>query len=160
MRVALAVVAEEVVEAVLQRAARGVEHPHAPLAHAGGGVAVILEDLGHGDRAGRQRELALGLDLAVGAHRAVPAVLAEHERRAARGADGGAAIPLGEARAFLGHAVEVRRLDELLPVAADVALGEVIAQDEDDVRLARLGRGDEGGADQEEERRQLHGGGW
>ena len=158
--VALAVVAEEVVEAVLQRAAGGVEHAHAPFAHAGGGVAVILKDLGHRDGAGRQRELALGLDLAIGAHRAVAAVLADHERGAARGADGGAAIALGEARAFLGHAVEVRRLDEFLPVAADVALGEVVAQDEDDVRLARFGRGGEGGESQKEERGQLHGGWW
>ena len=157
MRVALAVVAEEVVEAVLQRAARGVEHAHAPLAHAGGGVTVFLEDLRHRDGAGRQRELALGLDLPVGTNGAVAGVLAEHERRAARGAHGGPAVTLGEARALLGHAVQVGRLDELLPVAADVALGEVIAEDEDDVRFARFGSGDNGRENQKSERGKLHG---
>jgi hypothetical protein len=39
MRVALAVVADLVIEALFQRAAGGVEHPHAPLAGDGGGVA-------------------------------------------------------------------------------------------------------------------------
>jgi hypothetical protein len=65
VRVALAVVAEEVVEAVLQRAARRVEHAHPPFAHAAGGVPCVLEQPRHGERPGRQRHLAFRLNLAV-----------------------------------------------------------------------------------------------
>ena len=68
MRVSLAVVAEKMVEAVLQRAARGVEHAHAPLADARGRVAGAFEQLRDGECPRRQRKLALGLDLAVRAH--------------------------------------------------------------------------------------------
>jgi len=68
-----------------------------------------------------------------------PVLLTEHQGCPARRADRGAAVALGEPRAFLRHAVEVRRLDQLLSVATEVALREVVAQDEDDVRFTGLG---------------------
>ena len=47
---------------------------------------------------------------------------------------------VGEARAFLRHAVHVRRRDLLGGVvAAEVALAEVVGEDHDDVRPARTG---------------------
>jgi hypothetical protein len=78
VRVALAVVAEEMIEPVLQRAAARVEHAHAPLADARGGVAHALEQLRHGWRVLRQRHLSLRLDLPIGADRAMSAVQAGH----------------------------------------------------------------------------------
>jgi len=62
-----------------------------------------------------------------------------HQRRPRRRAHRGAAVRLRIACAFAGHAVEVRRLDQLLAIAADVALGEIVAEDEDQIGLG--GRG-------------------
>ena len=76
-------------------------------------------------------------------------VLADHERGPARRADGRTAVTLGEARAFLGHTIQVGRLDKFLPVAADIALGEIIAEDEDDVGLTNFRAADEGREKQE-----------
>jgi hypothetical protein len=45
MGVTLAVIAEEVVEAFLQRTARGIEHSHAPLADCGRRVALRFQEL-------------------------------------------------------------------------------------------------------------------
>jgi hypothetical protein len=137
VRVALAVVAEEMIEPVLQRAAARVEHAHAPLADGGGCVAGGLEQLSDGEGALRQRLLALGLDFAVRADRRMARVQPGHQRRAARCADGRAAIGLQVARALARHPVEVRRLDQLLSVHAHVALREIVAEDEDEVGLRR-----------------------
>src|SRR5262249_10591973 len=73
---ALAVVAEEQVEAALERIANGTGEPQAPLADGSGGVAVLLEQLTQEHLALGHGRLALGLDLAVVANPGVPAVLA------------------------------------------------------------------------------------
>ena len=57
-------------------------------------------------------------------------------------ASGGAAllaVPVGEERAFLGDAVDVGRLvaHHALVVGADVPVADVVAPDDQDVRLAR-----------------------
>ena len=131
---ALAVVAELVVEPVPERTARRVEHPHPPLAHHGGGVARAQQHLRHRDRSGRQRQLALGLNFPVAAHRRVAGVQAGHQRGPRRRAHTRAAVGLRVARAFARHAIEARGLDQLLTVNADVTLREIVAEDEDDVR--------------------------
>ena len=133
MGVALAIVAEEVVETDFEGAACSIEHAHAPFADAGGLVTGLFEELGHGNGGGGQRHLAFGLDLAVGADRAMAHVQAGHQRGTGGSADAGAGVGLGEAHALGCHAVEVRRLNQLLPVATDVAHGEVIGEDEDEV---------------------------
>ena len=155
--VALAVVAVEVVEAVFEGAAGGVEHAHAPFAGGGGGVAGGFEDLGDGDGAFGEGFLAFGLDFAIGADGAVAGVESGHEGGAGGGADGGAGVELREEGALGGHAVEVRGLDKLLAVATEVALGEVVAEDEDEVGfgLGAEGGGEEEGCDEVAE----HGGG-
>ena len=58
--------------------------------------------------------------------------------RAAREAEqtGLGHVKAREARALLGHAVEVRRLDLLVAEAAEVAVAHVIDVDDDDVRRA------------------------
>ena len=71
------------------------------------------------------------------------------------------------AGAFGGHGVEVRGLDELLAVGAEIALGDVIGEDEDEVGFA--GEGDGGEQEDDEEKsgewvwacgEVIHGGGW
>jgi hypothetical protein len=60
------------------------------------------------------------------------------------------------ARAFLRHAVEIRRLDELLAVAAEITLRQVVAEDENDVRLVS-GDGGKGANSSEREIRRIMG---
>jgi len=133
VRVSLAVVAEEVIEADLQRAAAGVKHAHAPLADTGRGIALIFQQAGHGQRPGGQRHLALGLDLAVGPDWTVARVQAGHQRRTGRGTDAGPRIGLQIAGAFPAQPIQVRSLDQLLAVDAHVSHRQVVGQDEDQV---------------------------
>ena len=77
----------------------------------------------------------------VAADRGMAGVVAGHQATARRGADGAAGVALREAHALRGQAVEVRRLDLLLAVAAEVAIAQVVGQDENDVgRSGRIGR--------------------
>ena len=71
--------------------------------------------------------------LAVAPDMDVARVLAGHEAGTRRSADGTAGIGLCEAHALCCHAVEVGGGDELLPVAAKVAISHVVAHDIDDV---------------------------
>src|SRR5262249_39278407 len=120
--VALAVVAEEQVEAVARRVTGRTGRPEAPLAHRPGGVAEASEGGGQGDGVGGQRVLALGLHLAVVADGGVAGVLAGHEHAARGSADRRAGVVLREAHPLLRHAVEVRGAYLLLAVAADLAV--------------------------------------
>jgi hypothetical protein len=72
-------------------------------------------------------------------------VQAGHEHAARRRAHGAARVELREAHALGGELVEVRRLNQLLPVAAEFPIAEIVGEDEDDVWFGRLraGRGDQ-----------------
>ena len=61
-----------------------------------------------------------------------------HQGGAGRGAERTACVALGEAHSFGGQPIDVRRWDFLLPVAAEVAITEIIRQDKNDVRLSWL----------------------
>lgn len=63
-------------------------------------------------------------------------MLAGHQRAARRRAYGIAGIMAGEAYAFGGHAVQARRLDLLLAETAQIAVSQIVGQDEDNVWLA------------------------
>src|SRR5262249_21909041 len=139
VRVPLAVVAEEQVEAVLVGIALGAGRTQAPLAHRAGGVTLFLEQLGDGDLISGDGLLALGLDLAVVADVGMAAVLARHQATARRSADRRAAVRLGEAHTLRRQPVDVRGANLLLTVAADFVAAQVIREDEDDVRPLRLG---------------------
>jgi hypothetical protein len=76
----------------------------------------------------------------VAAHAGAAVVLAGHEHAARGRADGGAGVEVGEAQALRGHAVEVGRGDDLLAVAAEIAVAEVIGHDPDEVGLRSEGR--------------------
>ena len=145
---ALAVVAEPAVKALLQLGSSGGGSTEAPLPEAAGGVAGGFEDLRQRDGGVRDGELsfvfrfahhldALGvIRLPVVADEGVAGVLAGHQHAAGRCADRIAAVVLGELHALGCQSVHVRRLDDLLAVAAEIPGTQVIGQDEDDVRLA------------------------
>ena len=75
----------------------------------------------------------------VSTNAAVADMLARHEGAARRGAHGVAGVDLREAHAVGCDAVDVRRLNPFLAVAADVADAEVVGEDENDVGLTTAG---------------------
>ena len=74
---------------------------------------------------------------AVSADQGVAGVQAGHEAAPRRGADRAAGVAVGEADSLGGHLVEAGRLDELLPLAAQIAVAEVIGQEKDDIGTTR-----------------------
>ena len=126
-------VAEELVEAVDGRQ-RLVAVADVVLAELAGGVAEVLEqaadrgiELAHAHRRAGEADLGQpGAD----------AVLAGEERRAAGGARL-LAVVVEEAHALLGDAVDVGRLvaHQAVAVGADVGDADVVAEDDEDVRL-------------------------
>ncbi|MFW5726696.1 MAG: hypothetical protein ACOCW4_02410, partial [bacterium] len=57
-----------------------------------------------------------------------------HQHRTGGGTDSITCLEIGEAHAFPGHAVEVRCMDLLLPLAP-----QVVSHDKNDVGLSRVG---------------------
>ena len=127
-------VAEELVEAVDGRQEL-VAVAEVVLAELAGRVALRLEQVG-------ERRVLLGQSF-LRARQAdlqqagAEARLAGDERRAPGGA-GLLGVVVGEDRAFLGDAVDVRRAvaHHAAVVGADVPVADVVAEDDEDVRLA------------------------
>jgi len=115
----------------------------------------------------RERKLPFALRLAhlgqtfgviclpIVANEGVAGVLAGHEHTAGRSADGVTAIVLGQTHALRRHAVEVRGLDDFLPVATEITRAKIVSEDENDVRLAGMSREWENKQQQADQR--LHG---
>ena len=61
--------------------------------------------------------------------------IARHQRATRRSANRIAGITLREARAFFRQFINVRRLNEFLSVATDVAVAQIIGQNKNDVRF-------------------------
>ncbi len=131
-------VAEELIEAVHGRQ-RGVAIADVVLAELAGDIAEVLEqaadrgiELAHAHRRTGEADLAQS---------ASHDVLAGEERRAA-GRAGLLAVVVLEFDAFLGDAVDVRGLvaHQAIGVGADVGDADVVAPDDEDVRLAAAGR--------------------
>src|SRR5262249_34097332 len=133
-------VAIEVIKALPGGHAAAALAAEAPLADEGGGVAGVLEQPGRGDVLGT--EVLLG----VAADRAVPGGRAGDRGAARRATRGGAGVERGEAHPPARQAVEVGGADVLLAITAEVAVTEVVGQDEDDVRLRRRARREQRGA--------------
>src|SRR5262245_37478236 len=67
-------------------------------------------------------------------------MFASHEHAARRRAYGGTAVKVGEADTCFGELIDVGSFDDLLAVAAEFAVAEVVGHDEDDIReLGGLG---------------------
>ena len=142
-RVQVIQVAEEFVEAV-NGGQELVAVAQMVLAELAGGVALRFER--GGNRASFGREADLGTRLADRGHAGANRQLAGDEVRATRRA-AGLGVVVGEQHAFLGHLVEVRRPPghQAAVVGADVPHADVVAHDEEDVRLLAvllLGLGD------------------
>ena len=104
-----------------------------PFADESGAVAGLLQGGGHGEIAGLQG-LGCGIALSgIAADAGVAVMETGHEHTARRRADGGPGVEMVEAYPFRGHAVETRRFDDLLPVAAEVAPAEIVGHDPDEV---------------------------
>ncbi len=127
VRVALVQVAEEGVEALPGRHAGGALVAQAPLADEAGGIPRLLELLGDGNILRPQ------IRLRVAANEAAAGVQTGHQHAAGGGADGGAGIELGEPDALRRHPVQVRRPNRGMPVAAEIAVAEIVREDDDDV---------------------------
>jgi hypothetical protein len=129
-------IAVELVEAMIGRQ-HGVQVAEMVLAELAGGVALVLEAGGDGDDLFRHSDRrARDADLGeAGAINALPG----DERRAARRA-GLFAVRVGEQHAFLGEAVDVGRMiaHEAVRIAAQVGDADVVAPDDEDIRLVRL----------------------
>ena len=159
VRVRLAVVAEEQVEPAAGRVALRAGRPQPPLAHRPRRVALALHQLRQQHLARRHRRLPLRLDRPVVAHPGVPAVLARHQAAPRRRAHRRAGVELREPQPLLRHPVQARRPDLRLPVAAQLAVAQVIRHDQDNVRPPRR-RGQRAGeghhTSQGEQQRRAH----
>ena len=108
------------------------------LAELAGGIALVLQQLGDGDDlVGHADRRAGNADLRQSG--AIDA-LSGDERRATRGA-GLLAVGIGEHHALLGDAIDVRRLvaHQAVRVATQIRNADVVAPDDEDVRLVRFG---------------------
>ena len=130
-------VAEEFVEAV-DGGQKLVAIAQMVLAELAGGVALRLER--GGNRAGFGRHADLGARLADRGHAGADGQFADDEVRATRRA-ACLGVVVGEQHAFLGQLVEVRRPPghHAAMVGADVPHADVIAHDDEDVRLFARG---------------------
>ena len=107
-----------------------------PFPDEGAVVALGFEKGGNGGALGCDEAGRVALDdsfLVLGA----PAVATGEEAVSSGGADGGAGVGIGENHAFFGEAIDGRGGDftTLGIEALDVAVAEVITEDEDDVGL-------------------------
>ena len=87
-----------------------------------------------------------------------PRRFAGHDRRPRSRADRRRAVGAREAHPLARQPVEIRRRLVLAPVAREIVHPEVVAEDEDDIRLRLLGEQRHGEAEQEEECAGKHGG--
>ena len=67
-------------------------------------------------------------------------VAARHQCSAGWSANGAAGIEVSEAHALSGQFINICSFDFRLPVAAQVAVAQIVRDDENDARLARSGR--------------------
>ena len=141
-RVEVVEVAVELVEAV-DRGQELVQVAQVVLAELAGGVAHRLQRRGDRRRLGRHADRRAGL--ADGRHAGADRELAGDEVRAARRA-ARLGVVVGEPHALGREPVEVRRPagHDALVVGADVEPADVVAHDEDDVRLLLLRCGGRG----------------
>lgn len=124
----LVVVAEEFIEAVLLRDARGVAAADAPFPESSGGVALGLEHAGEGGFVG-----ADGGEAIVAAHGSVAGVESGEEDAAGGTADGGSGVGVGEAHAFAGELVDVGREEFFAAHVAGLEVAPFVEHEVDDV---------------------------
>lgn len=104
-----------------------------PFTDVGSLVSVFSEELRNGD--GCFRKVRKGARAAT--NEAIDSVVVGHAAgkggRAGRGADGGWGVEVGEGRSVFGEVIEVRSFDMGVTRVSEVAVAEVIGDDDDDV---------------------------
>ena len=115
-----------------------------PLADASGDVARPLEQRGERQASLFDQQRVVGPDRAV-ARPGAPAIAASQQVVAAGRADRRRRVPLGESHPFPRQPVDVRRPDLRRAIAADIAVAEVVGENNDDVGPPFRGRGKAGG---------------
>lgn len=151
MGVALTVVTEEAVEALVEWAAGGIGAAEAPFAKAGGVVSRGAEAAGERVGALAEGPLAFAaLGIVLGALPVVADLGVAQMKAGEEGASGGCTnrtggIAIGEADALGGKAVKVRGADFGLTVTTQFIGAEVVGKDKQDVWAAGRRRGAKGG---------------
>ena len=114
--------------------------PEVPLADASGGVALRLERLREGDLASGQAAGRVGEEnsSSVAAHTVSNRQTAGHERGTTRGADAAGGVELCQLHAFCRHAIEVRRADSRVAETGEIAVAEVVGEDDDEFKPTEL----------------------
>lgn len=123
-------------------------------------VALFAEGVGDGDFAGRESPFGVREeDASRTAHAAADGIAAGQEGGPAGGADLRRDVEIGKAKPLGGHAIEMGCPDRRGAVAAEIAVAEVIGEDDDDVGpLGGLSGGDEESAEGQDEEQGTHGG--
>ena len=80
------------------------------------------------------------IDPAIAPAQAVPRMQTGHQRTSRGRADCRTGIELGKPHPFLRQLVEPRSADLLLPITSQVAVAEIVGEDEDDIGLVMLCR--------------------
>ncbi len=127
MRVPLVEIAEPVIEALPVRDAGAVGLAEAPLADYPGGVAGLFQQLGDGYIRRPKRHAGVAAD------QRVARMQAGHQAAARRSADRASGVVIGEAHPLGGKLIDIRRFDCLLPVAAQVAVAQIVGQNENNI---------------------------
>ena len=133
MRVRLAVVAEKSIEALLRRVALGPHIAEPPLAKRAGHVAFLLQQLTNRHLAGRDGKLPFGLHRLVAAHNGMAGVLTRHQHTPRWRAHRRSRIKIREPHPAFSQAINVRSLDEFLPITAQVTITQIIGHNVNDV---------------------------
>ena len=144
----LAVETVKQVKALAVGVPRGAKVTQPPLAHGARGIALIMKRLSQGCLLGRQGVLAGKLPLvlsfdgiqplgvAIVPHVGMPTVLSGQQHAPGRCTDRRPGVKLGHAQTFFGQGVNRGRLDNLLPVAAQFLIAQVIGQENDHIGFA------------------------
>ena len=111
---------------------RSLSETQMPFADDSGRIAGLLEDRRH---RGRSRGDAQRRDAAqdAGPGRLTPGISTGHEGVACWRAHCGRRMGVGESHPFLRQPIHVRRLDLRRTIAAEIAIADVVAENEDDV---------------------------
>ena len=130
----LAIEAIELIDALVCRISGCADVAKSPFTERSGSVAGLSHVME--DRLGsvRKRKLSFRIKFEVSPHRSVPAVGTGQKTRSGRGAHCGSRIALCEPDTSTREGVDVRSLEILLPVAAQIPPAKIIRQDEHDVR--------------------------
>ncbi len=134
--VRLVEVAKEGIETLLPRHPFGTDITEAPFAKASGAVAGGAEDLTNGLIRIEDVDAAR-----IRAHRGMPAMQACHQYAARRGTDGTTGVGVGAANPVASDGIDMRRLDDFLPIAAGVGPSHIVGHDPNDVRRLASGGG-------------------